>query len=363
MERNGSSLSAGLLAILVILVMLTSSAALMLTMDRQRVNNNLDAATVAQDLESSSADSSDAKAADESSEEELNVDFVEYPAKAENYQEFENNKFTASNAILVDVDNNTIVAGKNYDKTIYPASLTKIMTLLVAAENVTDLNDTYTFTADDIDPLVEENASTAGFSAGETVTVKDLMFASELVSGADGTLGLSKAIAGSEKDFVTMMNDKAAEMGLKHTHFTNTSGLHNKYHYSTAEDIAVILKTAMENEMCKNVLTSKAYRTSKTAQHENGIVLRSIVFDRIVDYYVENGGEITGGKTGFTDESKFSFATTYENKGRNFICVTSGSTGEYISVEDTIMLYEKFAADNTITDVSAADASTTETAE
>ncbi|MGN0601377.1 MAG: D-alanyl-D-alanine carboxypeptidase family protein, partial [Oscillospiraceae bacterium] len=328
MKNKSSSGSAMLCAVLVVVIIIASLMAAVMVWDRNSVDENY----VPASAESSQTDSSMQDSGVQNSLTDSSVDdsslmpAVEYPTEASDYKNVTDKDFTAGNAVLIDADNNTVVAGKNYDEKIYPASLTKVMTILVAAENIQSMDETYTFTYDDLHPLVEANASRADFSVGEKVTANDLMNAAILVSGADGTLGLSNMISGSEKAFVELMNKKAEEMGLKNTHFTNASGLHNKNHYSTAEDMAVILKTAMENDVCKNVLTSKTYTSSKTKQHKNGITMHSIVFNRLIDYYVEGGGEITGGKTGFISESKYSLATTYEHNGKNYVCVTSKST-------------------------------------
>lgn len=347
MEKKNSSGSAGLVAVLMIVIIIASFAALAMIYDRNSIENNSNVPAVAENstVDSSSlTESMEIESIEEASSiEETSETAVESLKESEEYEAVSDEDFTAGYAILVDADNNEIIAGKNYDKKIYPASLTKIMTLLVAVENIDNLKDTYTFTYDDIHPLVVENASRADFMEDETVTAEDLMYASILVSGADGTLGLSNIVAGSEEAFVELMNKKAEEMGLKNTHFTNASGLHDKNHYSTVEDMAVILKTAVENETCKEILSAVEYTTSKTKQHEEGIILRSLVFQRLTDYYVENGGDVLGGKTGFTDESKHSLATFYEDGGRNYICVTSKSTDKWKAVEDSIMLYEKFA--------------------
>lgn len=281
-----------------------------------------------------------------------------YPVKSANYQDINIKGMTANSAILVDADTNEIVAGYNYEKKVYPASLTKMLTLLVAAENIQDMDATYKFTSDDIDPLIEDNASRAGFEAGETVTMKDLLYSAILVSGADGTTGLANAVAGSEEKFVELMNAKIQELGLTGTKFVNASGLHNKNHYSTAQDIAVITKAAMYNETCREVLTATKYTTSKTKQHKDGIELTSIVAQRIEGYYVDCDGDgeaddgisIEGGKTGFTDEAKYTLSTILDDNGHTYICVTTKSKDELKSVEDQIAIYEKYlggkASDN-----------------
>lgn len=359
--KNKGLLSTGLIAILTAILVLVGTLAVIIIADENEVEKKSVSVTtdsVAENSDSSKAEESSAGGDDSSIAE---VDKAEFPIKAENYKEETDKKLTAANAILVDTDNNVIISGKNYDKKIYPASLTKIMTLLVAAENIKDLNDTYTFTYDDISSLIEDNASRAGFEEGEKVSAKDLMYASILVSGGDGTVGIAKMVAGSEKGFVELMNKKAEEMGLKNTHFTNASGLFDKNHYSTAEDIAVILKTAMENETCKKILTANTYTSAKTKQNKNGIKMTSILYNRTKDYYVENGGKITGGKTGFISESKYSLATTYEFNGHNYICITSKSTDEWKAVEDNILFYEKYTTgDNTPVSVESKDDSSDE---
>ena len=339
--------STGFIAVLVAILILIAGIVVMLLVDGNQVENksaNITADSVSDSSlsadESTKSDSSANANEDESSF--VSETKVELPHEAEGYKAETDKKLTAGNGILIDADENTIIAGKNYDKRIYPASLTKIMTILVAAENIEDLNKTYTFTYDDIHPLVEENASRAGFDEGEKVTAKDLMYASILVSGGDGTVGIAKMVSGSEKAFVELMNKKAEEMGLKDTHFTNTSGLYDKNHYSTVEDIAIVLNEAMKNETCNKILTSKTYTTSKTKQNKKGIKLTSIVHSRIKDYYVDKGGDITGGKTGFISESKYSLATTYKFNGHNYICVTSKSADEWKAVEDNIFFYEKY---------------------
>ncbi|MGN1133307.1 MAG: D-alanyl-D-alanine carboxypeptidase family protein, partial [Oscillospiraceae bacterium] len=184
-----------------------------------------------------------------------------------------------------------------------------------------------------------------------------------LESGADGTGGLADMIAGSEKEFVALMNEKASELGLKKTHFENASGLFDKNNYSTAEDMAVIMNEVRQNDTLKEIIGLQTYTSTKTDQHKDGIKMNSIIFSRLNGYYVEGGGEITGGKTGFIDESKYSMASVYEKDGRTFICVTSKSSTEFTSVEDSIMLYEKYAVPASNTAAETADSVSESTAD
>ena len=270
------------------------------------------------------------------------------PNKAEKYETVNLKDITCQTGILLDCETNEILAGVKYDKKIYPASLTKLMTLLVAVENIDDMQAKYKFTKKDIEPLQEENASCAGFVAGDEVTMEDLLYAAILPSGADGTLGLANAIAGSEKAFVKLMNDKVADLGLTDTNFANASGLHHKQHYTTAQDIAVITKACMDNETCRKVLCTKTWTTKPTKEFEDGIELDSIFHSRFDGYFIDadqDGGsdaKILGGKTGFTDEAGYTLATVVEYKGKEYISVTTKSDTYFESVEDSILIFENY---------------------
>ena len=257
---------------------------------------------------------------------------------------FFTNEVGSTNAILIDLQSFTIVGEKNSDDKIYPASLTKIMTLLVAVENMQSLTQTATVTKHTVDYCYTEGASAVGFSANETVTMEDLLYGTILPSGADATMTLAECISGSEEAFVRLMNTKAAELKLVNTHFVNTSGLHHPDHYSSAHDIALILKAAMQNEICFKVLTTSHYVTSQTTQHPNGIPLYSIVHSRVSSVKSSNF-EIVGGKTGFTPEAGqclATFAITEDN--REFIFVSANATDKLIPVNDAKYAYTNYTA-------------------
>lgn len=251
--------------------------------------------------------------------------------------------------ILIDLKTNKILADKSGDETIYPASMTKVMTLIVAVENADSLDDTFTFTNEIIDPLVYEDASRAGFEADETVTVRDMLYGSILPSGADATTGLAIKIAGSEREFVKLMNEKANYMGLKNTHFVNTSGLHDKYHYSTAHDMALIMKYAMENETCREVLSAYTYRTSATEIHPEGIELYGTMLSRMYGDEAE-GVTIRAGKTGYTTEGGNCLVSYAENTdGDAFILVTAKADGQWKPIYDAINTYAKYVGTGKVT--------------
>ena len=249
----------------------------------------------------------------------------------------------SSSAILVDVQSGTVLAEKGMDEKIYPASMTKVMTLLVAAENLPDLDATFTMTQAIIDPLYLAGASMAGYVNGETVTMRDLLYGAVVPSGAEATEALAQAVAGSEEAFVAMMNEKAAALGLANTHFMNTSGLHDENHYSTVREIALILQAALENETCTEILSAENYRASETEQHPDGLAMTNKFLYRVHHEYALNGAEITAAKTGYTAEAMNCCASAGKTPdGRSVICVTANAwTGEFC-IEDHIALYTKY---------------------
>ena len=250
----------------------------------------------------------------------------------------------AKTAIIIDKETNMVVAERNAHQKAYPASTTKIMTLLVAAENLKDMQDTFTMTLDITDPLFIAEASVAGFLNNEDVTVKDLFYGTILPSGADAAMGLAIKTAGSEKEFVKLMNKKVKELGLKNTHFDNVTGLHSEQNYTTAYDMAVMLDAAMQNDFCKEVLSTYQYTTEITEQHPKGILLSNTIFEYMYGTEPETA-TILGGKTGFVNESGYciaSFGKCNEN-GHEYIVVTLGNSSRWPAFHGQIDLYKEFA--------------------
>ncbi len=346
-KRNQKG-GATIVAVMIMIMLIAIGTAIMVVTGRGSISDtdNIPAYTYTSENDSSDSDLLSYDSNTESSVEDSSLSetttAVSKLTKSEDYHEISIDSLTTKYGILVDAENNQIIAGKNYNKKIYPASLTKIMTLIVAVENADDKDATYKFNAKLIDSLVSENASLAGFEDGETVSFEDLLYSSILVSGADATSGLADIVAGSESDFVDLMNQKCEELGLTGTHFENASGLHSKNHYSTCEDLAVIMQYALDNKECRDVLKKSSYTTSKTTQHPNGITFDSILASRLQGYYIEGDADIMGGKTGFTDESLFSLATYAEKDKKDYICVTVKSSGGFTSIEDNIAIYEKY---------------------
>lgn len=211
----------------------------------------------------------------------------------------------STHALLVDVSTDTIVASKGAFERISPASMTKVLTVLVAAEQITeaDLDDTFTMTLEITDYAYVNDCSSVGFLNDEIVTVRDLFYGTILPSGGDAAVGLATYIAGSHEAFVEMMNEKLEELGLSESaHFTNCVGLYDEEHYCTLYDMAIIMRAAMENELCREFLSCHTYTTTPTAQHPEGIIISNWFLRRIEDK--ETGGEVIGAKTGYVVQSQ-----------------------------------------------------------
>jgi D-alanyl-D-alanine carboxypeptidase (penicillin-binding protein 5/6) len=248
-------------------------------------------------------------------------------------------------AVLIDLQSDTILAEKNADAVISPASMTKILTLLVAAEHVTDLDDTFTMTIDITDYCYQNGCSVVGLDVGETVTVRELLYGTILPSGADAALGLAYYVSGSQEAFVDLMNEKLEELGLSDTaHFTNCVGIYNEDHHCTVTDIAMILKAAMENDLCREVLNAHTYDTAPTEQHPDGQTLSNWFLRRIEDK--DTGDiEVIGAKTGYVVQSGSCAASCgQDSDGNLYLCVTGDAGSSWRAIYDHAALYKDYCA-------------------
>lgn len=251
------------------------------------------------------------------------------------------NVFSA-NAILVKGD--SIAAGKGEKERISPASMTKVLTILVAAEAMTkdQLEDHFIMTREITDYSYINDCSYVGFLDGEKVKVKDMFYGTILQSGADAAVGLATYVAGSHESFVEKMNEKLEELGIGNTsHFTNCVGLYDKDHYSTVYDMAVIMKATLSNEFCRQVLSARTYTTEPSVEHPEGISISNWFIRRIEDK--ETKLPVLGAKTGYVNESKscaVSFAESEE--GEEYICVTAGAHSSWRCIYDHVEIYNTY---------------------
>lgn len=251
--------------------------------------------------------------------------------------------FPSSYAVLIDAESGDILASKSAESVISPASMTKILTLLVAAEHLENLDDTVTMTIEITDYCYVNGCSVVGLAVGETVSVRELLYGTILPSGADAALALAMYVAGSQEAFVELMNEKLTELGIGDTaHFTNCVGLYDPDHHCTVTDMAVILKAAMENELCREVLDARTYETAPTEQHPDGQVLSNWFLRRIEDK--DTGDiDIIGAKTGYVTQSGNCAASCGRaGDGREYICVTGDAYSAWRAIYDHVDLYKAY---------------------
>lgn len=260
------------------------------------------------------------------------------------------NLLIARNALLIRADEagSTVLYEKASDTRMYPASMTKIMTLVTFLDLMPeiDLNTTIKMSGKVIAAQQAKYAYVTGFKANEECTVKDLIYAMMLPSGADAAAMLATYAAGSEDAFAEKMNALAERMGLQDSHFVNCTGLHSNNHYSTAHDISRILMYALRNPIAKEAMSTRKYTTSKTAQHPNGIQLVSTTLSRLVGNELSQMSvplTLVGGKTGYTTPAGQCLATWAVDANNNtYICIIAGSTEKQPldAMGDTLTLYQ-----------------------
>lgn len=251
-------------------------------------------------------------------------------------------------ALLVECGGGQVLLSQRGEERIYPASLTKIMTVMLGMEALPDWNATVRLPSN-FQSLYAANASMAGFLSGEEVRVADLFYGALLPSGADACLGIATAVSGSEPAFVERMNRRARELGMEGTHFVNADGLHHPDHYSTATDIALLLDSALQNPAFCRVFTAHSYTTTPSSAHPNGLFLTSTLFDVGIPAQLGDGA-ILGGKTGYTEEASLCLATLLQKGDKRYLLVTAGAPGSHQSapyhVEDAFNICQNALPDD-----------------
>lgn len=251
--------------------------------------------------------------------------------------------------LMVDRSTGKAVYEKNSDQKAYPASLTKMMTTLVALEHIKDLSASAPVDTATYQEMVSQNASMAGFYGREAVTYRDLLYGTMLPSGGEASNSLAIHVAGSTQQFVQLMNDKAAELGMTHTRFTNPEGLHDAKQYTTASDMAKLLNYALDNQNFKAIFTKGTFQTTPTANHPQGITLKSTVLSSL-SAAEQNGFEILGGKSGTTYEAGQCWATLGTSGNREYVTIVMGAPLEDVShpdhaqKKDTLELFAEVSA-------------------
>ena len=253
-----------------------------------------------------------------------------------NAVEFELN---SNHAILYNLNDNSVLYEKNSTDKTSIASLTKIMTGIVAIENIDNLDEKVKLTNADFKGLREANLATAGFRVGEEVTYRDLLYGLMLPSGADAAQALTRLIAGSIDNYMNLMNQKAVELGLKNTHFVNPTGLDAEGHYSTVEDVGTLFHYAIKNEEFLNIIKTKKNTTS------NGRITFTSTIERAKQNYGLSMDYVLGGKTGTTGDAGYCLATIANYNGVDYMLVTAKTvfpSTQPLNYQDAKTIYEYF---------------------
>ena len=258
----------------------------------------------------------------------------------------------SSHAVVANVNTGMAVASLGADESIFPASMTKVMTLIVAVENLpyeSSLTDTITISQDVYDRMVAEGSSGIGLEPGEKLTVESLLYALMLRSDGIAACELARYVAGSEAAFVEMMNEKAADMGLSGTHFENPTGLHHPKHKSTVRNIASIMAYAMDMQLCRSILTAKSYNAPCTTA-EGKQITYTLYHNLLVQQFEKNYPNqpntltVVAGKTGYTPESGYCLVTYAQGSdGNDYVVVTTKAANYAGCIADYIALYNTYA--------------------
>lgn len=252
--------------------------------------------------------------------------FFCYSVYAENFD------ITGEYVTLYNMNEDTLLYSKNDTKKTSIASLTKMMTTLVAIEEIDNLDKIVTIKERDFEGTV--GYSKAGFKVGDKVTYRDLLYGIILPSGADAVNAVVNNTLGYDK-FIKKMNETAKKIGMNDTSYANPVGKDDENNYSTSNDLAKLLKYALKNKTFKTIFTTKNYKTS------NGINLESTVnrYENIL-----NTNEIKGAKSGFTKDAGRCLAsiTTLNNVDYLLVVINSSTTSPYNAVKDTITIYDYY---------------------
>lgn len=240
----------------------------------------------------------------------------------------------AEGAILMDANTGAILYAKNIDEELYPASITKLMTCLVAVENC-PLTDVITVNQSAIDAN-DYDGSNMGLSAGDQLTLEEILYGILINSANEGCNAVAEHVAGSMDEFVVMMNEKAAELGCENTHFVTTNGLHNEEHYTTAHDMALIGQAFFSHDILCKIACTSTYHIEETASHSEYYLHSKNRLYEGQDYFYEY---LVGSKTGFTSHSRQTLVSCAERGGMKLICVILMEESPY-QFEDTVNLFD-----------------------
>lgn len=237
----------------------------------------------------------------------------------------------SNNYCLYDLTDGKILYQKNFSERTNIASLTKIMTTITAIEKSSDLNQLVTINEKMLSNI-QEDASLAELKVGDVLSINDLLYASILPSGADATQALAYSLSGDIPSFVKDMNSLAKKIGMKNSNFVNVTGLDIDNHYSTIEDLLILLKYALQNETFKKIYETKSYKLA------NGTTVNATInfYKSMMNVDVSR---IIGSKTGYTKKSGVCIASLFETSGHEMLFISTQAKfiyGDYNNLKDNL---------------------------
>ena len=249
------------------------------------------------------------------------------------YVDYLDDDIHSSGYLLIRLSDFEVLYALNTSERRYPASLTKIATMATVLNYVDDLDDRSSVTYDQVVGLINENASLAYIQRDHEYTIKDLLYALILPSGADAALALENYFTAQNQNLVDLMNKHMKKIGCKDTHFVNTTGLHDDDHYTTIDDLYKIILDVLQHEEGRKILESLHYEL------EDGITVNSSLA-----YVSSSNVEVLGGKTGFTDEAGQSLVVFYRKNGRSYMLMLLNAMGnpyekKYFHFEDALDIF------------------------
>lgn len=253
------------------------------------------------------------------------------------YAVVDEEKIHSSNVGVYNIEDMSLIYGKNIDERISIASITKVMTAIVAVENVEDVYNSVKIDYNQISKWLYEELSIAGIYDGQELTYYDLIATMLIPSGADSAIFIASNIFKNYNEFINKMNEKASELGMNSTHFSNPVGYDDENNYSTIEDVAIMMNYALKNNTLKDILTMKKYTTS-----DNKLTVYSTLDSLAIKYGVQID-KIIGGKTGTTQNAGRCLASFSDDEGVPLLVIVVGSplySNMAYNLIDTEYLYD-----------------------
>jgi len=246
---------------------------------------------------------------------------------------------TAKAAFVYERGSGTVIYAWNPDSKVYPASMVKLMTALIALEDGNPA-DRVTVTQSALNQL-KPGALTMRLVAGEELTLEQLLYGMMVASANDAAVVIAQHVAGSQEAFIARMNEKARELGCNGTSFSNTHGLHDEMTFTTARDVCRVLLAGLENEMFQTLFQTTSYQLPATNKSEERKLTstNNMMTDTSKAYYDKR---ITGGRTGATDAAGRCIAVTASANGMDLVCVVMGAVPTYSEDGKTVLRYGSF---------------------